>query len=580
MLNRDHLIERYNALKSLERIPELDTRSSRRFLVDNSNSVLDEIIHAHDLFVVTGGYFGDEGKGKIVFALARHPLIEAVLRLNSGENAGHSNVYKGKDIVLHLTPSGIFVPGKICGIGGECVMDPVTYVKQEIDTFIGLEIDYKNRLFVGNVHLVGPHHKILDFALSPPNSSTLMGMSYVHASKVMKKGLRLDDLFNDKDTQVEKLRKELGIYSDLLSSGGKDESMLKDELHRFIETTERANPEHIFAFFDAPDKVEYILDLFSRMVVGNPDFPERRDIGQLARDILKRGGKLMGECAQSYWLSNAVETHWRSSTSAQTHAAGSVASLGINRHYREIDINIFKTPGDSRVGIGSNPSGFVPQNYFSSKGYQRLADLGDKCIDFDSIQRTYFESIGKNGILEPQRFTDGSGTYIVDEAMAIATARTFGECGSTTGKPRVTGIFDAVAARHVCDVQGPYAFISALDRGDSQDYVGITVAYVYHHPDGISTDSNGKVYENGDLIRIGEQYPNENVLEHCYPIIKVMRGWKDSPIRFGTRKFKDPLPETLQEFLGVVEELTQFRIMGIGNGPDEGNVIYLKSEEK
>eukprot|EP01050_Picozoa_sp_SAG11_P017058 SAG11_NODE_2408_length_3396_cov_2.260843_3_plen_84_part_00 len=50
------------------------------------------------------------------------------------------------------------------------------------------------------VHLVCPHHKLLDLmgAWSAPNKSTLQGMAPVHASKAQRKGLRMDHLFNDR----------------------------------------------------------------------------------------------------------------------------------------------------------------------------------------------------------------------------------------------------------------------------------------------------------------------------------------------------------------------------------------------
>ena len=54
---------------------------------------------------------------------------------------------------------------------------------------------------MGNVHLVCPHHKLLDLIGSwdAPNLSTLQGMGPVHASKASRRGLRLDHLFNARE---------------------------------------------------------------------------------------------------------------------------------------------------------------------------------------------------------------------------------------------------------------------------------------------------------------------------------------------------------------------------------------------
>jgi len=50
-------------------------------------------------------------------------------------------------------------------------------------------------LFLGNVHIVTPYHKLLDFMQSAVNASTLKGMSPVHASKVTKRGGRAPNQF-------------------------------------------------------------------------------------------------------------------------------------------------------------------------------------------------------------------------------------------------------------------------------------------------------------------------------------------------------------------------------------------------
>ena len=80
-------------------------------------------------------------------------------------------------------------------------MDPVSFMEREISQLQKTNVAYKERLFVGNVHLVCPHHKLLDLISSwdAPNLSTLQGMGPVHASKASRRGLRLDHLFNERD---------------------------------------------------------------------------------------------------------------------------------------------------------------------------------------------------------------------------------------------------------------------------------------------------------------------------------------------------------------------------------------------
>ena len=65
--------------------------------------------------VVLGLQWGDEGKGKIVDLLAANSDI--IARFQGGANAGHTIIVGDKKYVLHLIPSGIIQPGKICYIG-------------------------------------------------------------------------------------------------------------------------------------------------------------------------------------------------------------------------------------------------------------------------------------------------------------------------------------------------------------------------------------------------------------------------------------------------------------------------------
>src|SRR5207302_266250 len=65
--------------------------------------------------VIVGAQWGDEGKGKVTDLLAEH--VDAVVRFQGGNNAGHTIVRDGREWKLHLIPSGIRYPGKRCVIG-------------------------------------------------------------------------------------------------------------------------------------------------------------------------------------------------------------------------------------------------------------------------------------------------------------------------------------------------------------------------------------------------------------------------------------------------------------------------------
>ena len=395
----------------------------------------------------------------------------------------------------------------------------------------------------------------------------------MHSSKVTKKGIRLNDLYNPEGL-ADKLQSDLETYNAIVAYKGLTDA-------KILEKCEEANigmkriPDHVVDFLKAADKTDYMIKLYMSGVVDNKDFPPMGDVSSILRETLRSGGKILLEGPQGYWLSNGVETHWRSSTSALVHASGILAAANVPLNYRTLVLNIHKVPS-SRVGIGSNPAGYVPQDYFSSRKIQTLTQLDGVCVDFDRIQREYFKSVRENGTLEPRIFEDNGSTFVISEAMAIASARKHGEKGATTRKPRITGMFDCVAHNVVNQVQGPYLSISAVDRYDSYDKVGVVIAYVYHDLEGRERVSNGKKYNNGDIIRPGEEYPNEEVLEYCYPIIKLIDGWKDHPIAAEKRGAGEELPKGVKDLLGTIEHFTGARIISIGNGPNPKDLIYIE----
>ena len=61
--------------------------------------------------VVVGTQWGDEGKGKIVDILSGSS--DYVVRFQGGNNAGHTMVVDGKEIISHLVPSGILQKKKM-----------------------------------------------------------------------------------------------------------------------------------------------------------------------------------------------------------------------------------------------------------------------------------------------------------------------------------------------------------------------------------------------------------------------------------------------------------------------------------
>ena len=111
--------------------------------------------------VIVGAQWGDEGKGKITDLLAERS--DAVVRFQGGNNAGHTIVRDGETWKLHLMPSGILYPGKLCIIGNGVVIDPKV-LTDELDELRARGVDTSGLRISANAHMIMPYHLLLDDA--------------------------------------------------------------------------------------------------------------------------------------------------------------------------------------------------------------------------------------------------------------------------------------------------------------------------------------------------------------------------------------------------------------------------------
>ena len=149
--------------------------------------------------LVVGTQWGDEGKGKIIDLLT--PSFDCVARYQGGHNAGHTVIVNGKKIVLHLIPSGILHPGKLCFIGNGVVIDPKAFL-EEIEELrkYGVEID-DNIAVSKNAHLILPYHSLIEEICEEGRGekkigTTLRGIGPSYEDKMARRGIRVGDLSN------------------------------------------------------------------------------------------------------------------------------------------------------------------------------------------------------------------------------------------------------------------------------------------------------------------------------------------------------------------------------------------------
>ena len=110
---------------------------------------------------VVGLHWGDEGKGKVVDALAQ--LCRYVVRYCGGANAGHTVLVGEEKYAFHLIPSGILNDGVINVIGNGVAFDPAVAL-EEIDHLAdrGIPVGPHKLLISKAAHVVMPWHKLQD----------------------------------------------------------------------------------------------------------------------------------------------------------------------------------------------------------------------------------------------------------------------------------------------------------------------------------------------------------------------------------------------------------------------------------
>jgi adenylosuccinate synthase len=74
--------------------------------------------------VTVGGFFGDEGKGKIVAYLAKHDNPSIAVRGGVGPNAGHTFAFEGKEYKVRMLPSAALNPATRLLIGAGVLVNP------------------------------------------------------------------------------------------------------------------------------------------------------------------------------------------------------------------------------------------------------------------------------------------------------------------------------------------------------------------------------------------------------------------------------------------------------------------------
>jgi len=184
--------------------------------------------------VVFGLQFGDEGKGKVVDLLAKD--FDIVARFQGGDNAGHTIVIDGVVHKLSLIPSGVF-HGKKVILGSGVVINPYK-LQEEIDTLKKKNINISEKLFISdNASIIFGVHRKLDVLNEKLRSEAIgttgRGIGVCYSQRVSRVGLRVCDLFNEKELNSYLLNM-LSEYNALIKLSGEDSSYDIEDMLREV----------------------------------------------------------------------------------------------------------------------------------------------------------------------------------------------------------------------------------------------------------------------------------------------------------------------------------------------------------
>jgi len=195
---------------------------------------------------------------------------------------------------------------------------------------------------------------------------------------------------------------------------------------------------------------------------------------------------------------------------------------------------------------------FVTSSNTTAGGAATGSGVGPCNLDYVlGITKAYTTRVGSGPF--PTELYDGNQLLdIVGEHMA----RQGHEFGSTTGRPRRCGWFDAVALRRSAMINSVSGMcITKLDVLDGLDTIRLCVGYKYDGETHLTPPVGAEAFDSVE------------------PVYEDMPGWKEST--FGVTDY-DKLPAPARAYLKRIEEVTGIPVDIISTGPERNETIVLR----
>jgi adenylosuccinate synthase len=195
------------------------------------------------------------------------------------------------------------------------------------------------------------------------------------------------------------------------------------------------------------------------------------------------------------------------------------------------------------VDHGTYP--FVTSSNATAGGASTGSGIGPNRVDrVIAVVKAYTTRVGSGPF--PTELFDESGEFL---------RKTGFEFGTTTGRPRRCGWYDAPIARYTSRINGVTDFVlTKLDVLTGLAEIPVCVAY------------------DVDGTRFDEMPVNQSDFHHATPIYEMFPGWTEDIT--GVRSFDD-LPANAQAYVRALESMSGARFSAIGVGPARDAIVVL-----
>ena len=219
----------------------------------------------------------------------------------------------------------------------------------------------------------------------------------------------------------------------------------------------------------------------------------------------------------------------------------------VHRSRRNGKVMLFEGAQGSLLDIDHGTYPFVTSSNTTAGGVATGSGLGPRYIDaILGITKAYATRVGSGPM--PTELFDSVGEHLASKGQ---------EVGTTTGRGRRCGWFDAVAVRHAIEVNSISGIcLTKLDVLDGLDEVSICVAYEL---------------PNGEVV---DYLPTGDDFSEAKPIYETMCGWNETT--FGVTSL-DEMPRAAKEYISRLYELVGAPVDIVSTGPDREQTIVISS---